>query len=172
MSLRVLAIIALGSNIGDSHAILLQAMERLESLSSKPLLRSSMWRTSPVDCPPGSPPFVNAVVGLTPRGDETPESLLEKLLVLEKEFGRKPKVVVNEPRRLDLDWRLWPYAKSKGVKCVINPDAHRNEHSGFLRFGTGIAAKGWLERQDVVNTSSLKVLLKQLALKRSKRCRA
>ena len=103
MSLRVLAIIALGSNIGDSHAILLQAMERLESLSSKPLLRSSMWRTSPVDCPPGSPPFVNAVVGLTPRGDETPESLLEKLLVLEKEFGRKPKVVVNEPRRLDLD---------------------------------------------------------------------
>ena len=76
------------------------------------------------------------------------------------------------PYRLDLDWRLWPYAKSKGVKCVINPDAHRNEHSGFLRFGTGIAAKGWLERQDVVNTSSLKVLLKQLALKRSKRCRA
>ena len=30
------------------------------------------------------------------------------------------------PRRLDLDWRYWPYALSKGVKCVINPDAHRN----------------------------------------------
>ena len=26
------------------------------------------------------------------------------------------------PHRFDLDWRLWPYAKSKGVKCVINPD--------------------------------------------------
>ena len=103
MSLRILAIIALGSNIGDSQAILLQAMERLESLSSKALLRSSMWRTSPVDCPPGSPPFVNAVVGLTPRGGETPESLLSKLLKLEAEFGRKPKLVDNEPRRLDLD---------------------------------------------------------------------
>ena len=72
------------------------------------------------------------------------------------------------PHRLDLDWRLWPYAKSKGVKCVINPDAHRNEHSGFLRFGTGIAAKGWLERQDVVNTSPLKALLEKLKFKRLK----
>src|SRR6267143_6304728 len=29
------------------------------------------------------------------------------------------------PKRLDLDWRWWPLAKEKGVKCVINPDAHR-----------------------------------------------
>jgi len=72
------------------------------------------------------------------------------------------------PHRLDLDWRLWPYAKSKGVKCVINPDAHRNEHSGFLRFGTGIAAKGWLEGRDVVNTSPLKVLLEKLMSRRLK----
>jgi len=70
------------------------------------------------------------------------------------------------PHRLDLDWRLWPYAKSRGVKCVINPDAHRNEHSGFLRFGIGIAAKGWLERQDVINTSPLKALFGKLKLKR------
>ncbi len=51
------------------------------------------------------------------------------------------------PHRFDLDWRLWPYAKSKGVKCVINPDAHRNEHAGFLRLGAGIARKGWLEKR-------------------------
>ncbi|MGC2626313.1 MAG: DNA polymerase/3'-5' exonuclease PolX, partial [Candidatus Udaeobacter sp.] len=31
------------------------------------------------------------------------------------------------PKRLDLDWRWWPLAKQKGVKCVINPDAHRTE---------------------------------------------
>jgi len=55
------------------------------------------------------------------------------------------------PRRFDLDWRHWPYAKSKGIRCVINPDAHRNEHAGFLRLGAGIARKGWLGRQDVVN---------------------
>jgi 2-amino-4-hydroxy-6-hydroxymethyldihydropteridine diphosphokinase len=98
-----LAIIALGSNVGDSQGIVSRAMERLELLSSKPLLKSSLWQTSPVDCPPGSPPFVNAVIGLAPCSGETPESLLEKLLALEKEFGRKPKVVLNEPRRLDLD---------------------------------------------------------------------
>ena len=43
------------------------------------------------------------------------------------------------PWRFDLDWRLWPYAKSKGVKCVINCDAHRLQHAGFLRLGAGIA---------------------------------
>ena len=56
--------------------------------------------------------------------------------------------------RFDLDWRLWPYAKAKGVKCAINCDAHRLEHAGFLRLGAGIARKGWLTREDVVNTSA------------------
>jgi DNA polymerase (family 10) len=71
------------------------------------------------------------------------------------------------PHRFDLDWRLWPYAKSRGVKCVINPDAHRNEHAGFLRLGAGIARKGWLEPPDVVNTLTLKPLLKELKQKRA-----
>lgn len=100
---RVLAIIALGSNVGDSQSILAKTMERLELLSSEPLRRSSFWQTTPVDCPPGSPPFINAVGGITPRAGETAESLLEKLLAIEKEFGRKPNLVLNEPRRLDLD---------------------------------------------------------------------
>lgn len=72
------------------------------------------------------------------------------------------------PRRFDLDWRHWPYAKAKGVKCVINPDAHRNENAGFLRLGAGIARKGWLEKSDVVNALDLKSLMKQLRLKRAK----
>ena len=66
------------------------------------------------------------------------------------------------PHRFDLDWRHWPHAKSKGVKCVINPDAHRNEHAGFLRLGAGIARKGWLEKGDVINVSTTRVLLEQL----------
>jgi DNA polymerase (family 10) len=70
------------------------------------------------------------------------------------------------PWRFDLDWRHWPYAKSKGAKCVINPDAHRNEHAGFLRLGAGIARKGWLEQKGVVNTLNLKSLLKELKRKR------
>jgi 2-amino-4-hydroxy-6-hydroxymethyldihydropteridine diphosphokinase len=97
------AFISLGSNMGDSENILRRAMDRLAEFSTQLPLRSSLWQTTPVDCPPGSPPFVNAIIGLTPRPNETPESLLEKMLQLEKEFGRKPKTVLNEPRRLDLD---------------------------------------------------------------------
>jgi DNA polymerase (family 10) len=55
------------------------------------------------------------------------------------------------PKRLDLDWRWWPLAKQKGVRCVINPDAHRTERLQDLWFGIGIARKGWLTKDDVVN---------------------
>jgi DNA polymerase (family 10) len=72
------------------------------------------------------------------------------------------------PHRFDLDWRHWPYAKSKGVKCVINPDAHRNENAGFLRLGAGIARKGWLEQKDVANTVNFSLLTKELKRKRVK----
>ncbi len=71
------------------------------------------------------------------------------------------------PYRLDLDWRHWHYARDKGVKCVINPDAHRHEHAGFLRIGAGVARKGWLTKDDVINTRPLAELRKLLALKRS-----
>ena len=72
------------------------------------------------------------------------------------------------PYRFDLDWRLWQHAKAKGIKCVINTDAHRNEHAGFLRLGTGIARKGWLTANDVINTLSLEALRKELAKKAKK----
>lgn len=71
------------------------------------------------------------------------------------------------PYRFDLDWRQWQYARSKGVKCVINPDAHRNEQAGYLRLGAGIARKGWLTKGDVINTQSLDKLRKALRLKRN-----
>ena len=98
-----LVFVALGSNLGDSRDIIRRALERLEGLSDEPLLRSSLMETAPVDCPPGSPPFINAVCGLVPRASETPHTLLDKLQAIEKEFGRAPKKIVNEPRVLDLD---------------------------------------------------------------------
>jgi len=95
--------VALGSNLGNSRQIILDAMGRLQTFSGEPILKSSFWQTSPVDCPPDSPVFVNAVAGLVPRADETPESLLVKFQLLEKEFGRAPKTAPNEARPLDLD---------------------------------------------------------------------
>jgi len=73
------------------------------------------------------------------------------------------------PYRFDLDWRLWRQAKELGVKCVINCDAHRLDHFDFLRLGAGIARKGWLTREDVVNTLPLAELWKALGRKRSGR---
>ena len=72
------------------------------------------------------------------------------------------------PYRFDMDWRLWSYARQRGVKCVINCDAHKNEHAGFLRLGASIARKGWLTKEDVINTLPLAALKKELLRKRQK----
>ena len=97
------ALVALGSNIGDSREIILRAFQHLRPLSATSVMHSSLWTSEPVDCPPGSPAFVNAAAVLTPLPGETPESLLGKLQRLEVAFGRVPKLVLNEPRPLDLD---------------------------------------------------------------------
>ena len=59
------------------------------------------------------------------------------------------------PWRLDLDWRWWRHAVAKGVKCALNPDAHRTSQLDYLAFGVRLARKGWLRREDVVNTLDL-----------------
>jgi len=121
----ILAIIALGANLDDPAKTLRDAMARLQQFSDKPILKSSLWQTTPVDCPPGSPKFVNAVVGMVPRKGETPESLLEKLQTLEKEFGRAPKKILNEPRPLDLDLIAFGHNTRK-TPCLTlpHPRAH------------------------------------------------
>ncbi len=120
------AFVALGSNLGDSRALISAAIARLQELSAEPLLRSSLWQTSPVDCPPGSPPFINAVVGITPHPHETPETLLRKLQNLEREFGRKTKQVLNEPRPLDLDLIAFGNEVRSSPRLVLpHPRAHQ-----------------------------------------------
>lgn len=101
--LKQMALVAIGSNLGNPIEAVRSAIDRLQDFSASPILKSSLWKTEPVDCPPGSPPFINAVVALEPRPDESPERLLPKLQALEREFGRGPKQVLNEPRPLDLD---------------------------------------------------------------------
>jgi 2-amino-4-hydroxy-6-hydroxymethyldihydropteridine diphosphokinase len=120
-----IALVALGSNLGDSRKFLLAAMVELQKFSAAPILKSSLWQTSPVDCPPDSPKFLNAIVALTPRANETPESLLQKLQALEKEFGRAPKKVLNEPRPLDLDLIAFGAEMRKTPQLTLpHPRAH------------------------------------------------
>jgi 2-amino-4-hydroxy-6-hydroxymethyldihydropteridine diphosphokinase len=121
-----LAIIALGSNLGKSREAITTAMTHLESCSDAPVLKSSIWQTTPVDCPPGSPPFLNAVVGLLFQKDETPVTLLEKMQAMEKTFGRAPKKILNEPRPLDLDLITFGNEAYTGPDLVLpHPRAHQ-----------------------------------------------
>jgi DNA polymerase (family 10) len=65
--------------------------------------------------------------------------------------------------RMDMDWRWWHRARDKGVKCVINPDAHRTSQFSSLRHGVTMARKGWLRREDVINTMPLAAVKKALS---------
>ena len=68
----------------------------------------------------------------------------------------------SHPSRLDIDWTICKFAKSKGVPVSINPDAHRTSGIEVLKFGVGIARKGWLTTKDVLNTRPLKEIEKFL----------
>ncbi len=56
---------------------------------------------------------------MTPLDGETPESLLEKLQALEVQFGRQPKVVMNESRPLDLDLIAFGDEKRQGAQLTL-----------------------------------------------------
>ena len=119
------AYISLGSNLGESRKNIESAFLRLKELSSEPIVRSSLWKSTPVDCPPGSPEFINAVIALAPREGETPESLLQRLQQLESEFGRTPKKVLNEARPLDLDLIAFGHEVRNSSELILpHPRAH------------------------------------------------
>jgi 2-amino-4-hydroxy-6-hydroxymethyldihydropteridine diphosphokinase len=120
-----IAFVALGSNLGNSSDIVRSAIGQLQSLSDKPLLQSSLWQSAPVDCPPGSPSFINAVAGLEPRAEETPATLLRRLRELEEKFGRQPRKILNEPRLLDLDLIAFGSRTMNSAELTLpHPRAH------------------------------------------------
>jgi DNA polymerase (family X) len=68
-----------------------------------------------------------------------------------------------QPDRLDLSDVHCKLAKELRVKLVISTDAHRTSDLDFMRLGVGQARRGWLERDDVLNTRKLADLKKLLA---------
>jgi len=66
------------------------------------------------------------------------------------------------PQRLDLNDQNARYAKEKGVKLVINTDAHNIEHLANMQLGIYVARRGWLTRDDVLNTLPVEKLLKAI----------
>jgi DNA polymerase (family 10) len=68
------------------------------------------------------------------------------------------------PMRMDMDWRWWKRARDKGVLCSINPDAHARAQLHHLGQGVRIARKGWLRKEDVLNTRSVAEIERFLGL--------
>ncbi len=66
------------------------------------------------------------------------------------------------PRRLDLYDTYCQIAKSEGVLVAINSDAHQVNALDDIGFGVGQARRGWLGKDDVLNTRSLAQLRKLL----------
>ena len=70
------------------------------------------------------------------------------------------------PFRLDMDWRHWRKAAERGLLCSINPDAHDTAQLAYFRPGVGVARKGWLTKEQVLNTKPLAQVKKWLAARR------
>lgn len=66
----------------------------------------------------------------------------------------------SNPQRLDLADKYVRIAKDKGAKFVINTDSHDIPQIDFIKYGVGIARRGWLTAKDVLNTYSLDGLTK------------
>lgn len=84
--------------------------------------------------------------------------------VIDAAVANKKIIELNaNPYRLDLDWRFWHRAKEKGLMCAINPDAHSADQLNFYLAGLNSARKGWLEKQDVLNSYPLQKVKQYLA---------
>lgn len=74
-----------------------------------------------------------------------------------------------DPHRFDLDWRLIRYATERGVNIPICPDAHSPAGLANIRYGVGVGRKGWLTREQVLNTLPVDELLSFFAAQRQRK---
>ena len=86
---------------------------------------------------------------------------LEKVFAAAKEYG----VILESnghPERLDLCDRHLKLARDRGMKVIISTDAHSPDHFKLMRYGVVTARRGWMRKEDILNTLPPKVLLESL----------
>ena len=109
------AFVALGANLGDARATVLQAFEDLGQLPLTRLqARSRLYRTAPHEA--SGPDFINAVACIE-TGLTAPE-LLQALQSLENTAGRQ-RPYPNAPRTLDLDLLLYGEASIDSPRLTV-----------------------------------------------------
>ena len=125
----VTAFIALGANLGDARAAVLQALDALSALAETRLIaRSRLYRTAPHEA--SGPDFINAVARIETR--LSAPALLDALQAVERAAGRE-RPYPNAPRTLDLDILLYgdaridsprltvPHPRMQGRAFVLHP---------------------------------------------------
>jgi len=127
MRARVTAYLALGANLGDPAASLVQAIDAIAAIEGVRLLRhSSFYRSAPLAC--SGPDFVNAVVEIE-TGLSAPE-LLRAMQHIEHLAGRE-RPSRNAPRTLDLDLLTYGDASIDSASLVV-PHPRLNERAFVL----------------------------------------
>ncbi len=115
------AVVGLGANAGSPAGgpdrTVRAALAELRSLAAGPVRASGLYRTEPVGCPAGTPPFINAVA-LVPSA-LTPEALLEALQAIEARYGRVRNGRRDAVRPLDLDLISFGAARRAGPGLVL-----------------------------------------------------
>ena len=116
-------------------------------------------------------PFVSIIAHPTGRlmGERDAYDVdIDEVLMTARDTGAA--IEVNAyPLRLDLSDIYIRKAKGMGIPLAISTDAHVAYQFDFMRYGVGIARRGWLEKKDVLNTYPYKALLKRLKNKQHKR---
>jgi DNA polymerase (family X) len=76
--------------------------------------------------------------------------------IIEKAAGHGVALEINaDPHRLDLDWRVLRRVRAGGAMISIGADAHSIPGIGNVEFGVGMARKGWLGADDILNARSV-----------------
>jgi 2-amino-4-hydroxy-6-hydroxymethyldihydropteridine diphosphokinase len=119
--------IALGSNVGDRNAELNEAVLFLSELSENGEVQESpRIETTPVDCPPDSPVFLNSVAEIEiDTVNIPPLHLLSYLQEYEIDRGRTLLRDINAPREIDMDIIYYGIERIDQLGLVIpHPRAH------------------------------------------------
>ena len=83
---------------------------------------------------------------------------LHRVLEAAAHLGVAVEINAN-PHRLDLDWRFCKFARRLGVMISLGPDAHQVRGLDDMIYGVGIARKGWLGPENILNTLTADQLL-------------
>ncbi|MGI8614526.1 MAG: 2-amino-4-hydroxy-6-hydroxymethyldihydropteridine diphosphokinase [Nocardioidaceae bacterium] len=160
------AVLSLGSNVGERLATLQGAVDALaDTPGVKVVAVSPVYETAPVDAPPGSRPFLNAV--LLVDSVLSVHTLLDRAHAVESAFGRQRSGQPNEPRTLDVDLvavglrvaddqqLTLPHPRAHERAFVlrpwfdVDPDAHLEGHGRVADLLAGIDSTGVVRRDDL-----------------------